>query len=213
MKIISTNVAKPVNITWNGKDVTTGIYKKPINQPIYLAKNEVLNDEISDRKNHGGYYKACYLFSSEQYPYWKALYPNLNWSWGMFGENLTLSDFDERNVFLGEIYKIGDAIVQVSQSREPCYKLAYKFGTSQIVKQFIEHGFSGTYLSIIEEGYVGLDDEFTLLERPESTLSVFDLFNLLFAKTKNKEHLKIAVESNAIAKTKRIQLSRYLNKP
>lgn len=212
MKIISTNVAKPVNIRWNGKDVTTGIYKTPLNQPIYLAKNEVLNDEISDRKNHGGYYKACYLFSAEQYPYWKELYPNLDWSWGMFGENLTLSNFDERSVFLGEIYKIGEAVVQVSQSREPCYKLAYKFGTPQIVKQFIERGFSGTYLSIIEEGYVAINDEFSLIERPESTLSVFDLFNLLFAKTKNREHLKIAVESKAISKNKRIQLSKYLNK-
>ena len=74
MKIISTNIAKPTTFIWNGKQETTGIYKKPTNKPIYLTKNDVINDEISNRLNHGGYYKACYLFSSEQYPYWKNLY-------------------------------------------------------------------------------------------------------------------------------------------
>lgn len=211
MKIISTNIGKPTKFIWNDKEETTGIYKKPTGKPIYLTRNDVVNDEVSDRLHHGGFYKACYIFSSEQYPYWKALYPHLDWSWGMFGENLTVSDFDERKIFLGEIYKVGEAIVQVSQYREPCYKLGYKFGTPQIIKQFIEHGFGGTYLSILEEGYVDINDEFTLIERPKLTLSVSALFNLAFAKEKNQEHLKIAIDSKAIPRKKRLLLSQYIN--
>lgn len=210
MKIISTNIAKPTTFLWNGKEETTGIYKKPVNKPIYLTKNDVINDEISNRLNHGGYYKACYLFSSEQYPYWKNLYPNLDWSWGMFGENLTVSDFDENKVYLGDIYKVGEALVQVSQYRQPCYKLGYKFGTQKMLKQFIQHGFGGTYLSILEEGYVEVNDEFILVERPENSLTVAELFQLVYAKEKDQDLLKIVVKSKAIPPKKRILLSKYI---
>ena len=195
----------------NGKEETTGIYKKPTGQPIYLTRNDVVGDEISNRLNHGGFYKACYVFSQQQYPYWKELYPDLDWSWGMFGENLTVSNFDEREVFLGETYRVGEALVQVSQYREPCYKLAHKFGSPRVIKQFIQHGFGGTYLSILEEGHVNVDDEFILVDRPENTLSVYDLFNLVFSKEKDQELLKIAVESHAIPRKKRVLLSKYIN--
>jgi MOSC domain-containing protein YiiM len=210
MKVISTNIAKPTKFIWDGKEETTGIFKKPTNKPIYLTKNDVLNDEVSNRLNHGGYYKACYIFSSEQYPYWKNLYPVLDWSWGMFGENLTVSDFDERKVFLGDIYKVGEALVQVSQYREPCYKFGHKFGTQKVLKQFVKHGFGGTYLSILEEGNVTINDEFTLVERPKCSLTVAALFELVFAKEKDQELLKIAVQSTSIPPKKRILLSEYL---
>lgn len=210
MKIISTNLGKPTTFMWNGKEETTGIYKKPTGKPIYLTKNDVLTDEVSNRLNHGGFYKACYIFSSEQYPYWKNLYPDLEWSWGMFGENLTVSDFDERTVYLGDIYRVGEALVQVSQYREPCYKFGHKFGTQKVLKQFIQHGFGGTYLSIIEEGSVDVNDEFTLVERPENSLTVADLFHLIHAKEKNQDLLKIAASSKAIPAKKRILLRKYI---
>ena len=210
MKILSTNIGKPTTFIWNGKEETTGIYKKPTDQPIFLTKNDVLGDEVSNRLNHSGYYKACYAFSAEQYPYWQNLYPNLDWTWGMFGENLTLQDFDERKVFLGDIYKVGETVIQVSQYREPCYKFGHKFGTQQVIKQFVQHGFGGTYFSILEEGNVAPGDEFELIDRPEQSLSVAELFHLVFAKEKSQEHLKIAANSKAIPPKKRILLSSYI---
>jgi MOSC domain-containing protein YiiM len=210
LKIISTNIAKPTTIIWNGAEEITGIYKKPTNEAIYLTRNDVIDDEVSDRLHHGGYYKACYIFSAEQYPYWKKLYPNLDWTWGMFGENLTVSGFDETQVFLGDIYKVGNALVQVSQYREPCYKFGHKFGTQRILKQFVKHGFSGTYLSILEEGFVNINDTFTLVERPENSLTVAQLFKLVFTEKKNQNHLKIAANSKALPQKKRIILKSYI---
>lgn len=210
MKIISTNIATPTTIIWNGQEETTGIYKMPTHQPIYIGKADVKNDEVSDRVHHGGFYKACYLFSAEQYPYWKNLYPHLNWNWGMFGENLTVSGFDETQVFLGDIYKVGEALVQISQYREPCYKLGYKFGTQTVLKQFIEHGFGGTYISILEEGHVAINDEFVLVKRPEESLTIAQLFQLVFAKEKDQSLLKIAANSLAIPSKKRVLLSSYI---
>ncbi len=100
----------------------------------------------------------------------------------MFGEkNLTVSDFDETTVRVGDIYKVGEELVQVSQPREPCYKFGYKFGTQKILKQIIAHGFGGTYLSILEEEYVNTGDTFTLVKRQESSLSEAQLFQLIFA--------------------------------
>lgn len=210
MKIISTNIGKPISFLWNGKEEKTGIYKVPTNQAIYLTKNDVMSDEISNRLNHGGYYKACYVFSAEQYPYWKNQYPELDWTWGMFGENLTLAGFDEKQVCLGDIYRVGKALVQVSQYREPCYKLGVKFGTQQVIRQFITHGYGGTYLSILEEGYVEVGQKFMLEDRPESTLSVADLFQLVHAKEKDPQLLSIAAKSKAIPPKKRMWLETFL---
>ncbi len=210
MKIISTNIGKQTTFLWNGKEEPTGIHKKPVETPIYLTKNDVLKDEVSDRLHHGGYYKACYLFAAEQYPYWKNLYPDLDWSWGMFGENLTVTGFDEKKVFLGARYKVGEAIVQISQYREPCHKFAHKFGTQAVIKQFIDHGMGGTYLSIIEEGNVQVGDEFTLLEVPKDKVTVAELFRLIFTKNKNQDLLKIAVASKAIPPKKRFLLAKFI---
>jgi len=211
MKIISTNIGKPTTFSWNGKEERTGIYKYPTDQPIFLTKNDVLSDEVSNRLNHGGYYKACYVFSAEEYPYWKNLFPNLDWTWGMFGENLTLADFDENQVYLGDTYQVGEALVQVSQYREPCYKLGVKFGTQQVIKQFVQHGYGGTYLSILEEGYVGINDEFKLVERPEKSLTVADLFQLVHAKEKDQALVRIAAKSKAIPPKKRIWFESFLD--
>jgi len=211
MKIISTNIAQPTTFTWKGEEVRTGIYKKPSQEPLFLTKNDVVNDEVSDRLHHGGYYKACYLYSAEQYPYWKELYADLDWTWGMFGENLTVGNFDENKVYVGDIYSVGNAVVQISQHREPCYKLGHKFGAQDVLRQFIEHGSGGTYVSILEEGSVTVGDEFILEERSQETLTVAALFQLVFAKDKHQELLRVAAHSTAIPHKIRLKLQSYLD--
>ncbi|MGY6648693.1 MOSC domain-containing protein [Wenyingzhuangia sp. IMCC45574] len=210
MKIIATNIAKPVTFLWNDEQVTTGIYKQPTSQPLFLTKDYVVKDEISDRIHHGGHYKACYIFSAEHYSYWKELYPNLEWTWGMFGENLTVEGFHEKEVCVGDIYKVGEALVQVAQYREPCFKLGYKFGSQKVLKQFIKHGYPGTYLSILKEGNVKTGDEFVLLERPENNLSVHDLFKQRFAKEKEIAKVKIAANCLFISHKERAVFKSFL---
>ena len=210
MKIISTNTAKPTTFIWNDKEVVTGIYKTPTDRPIYLGKECVKGDEVSDRKVHGGEFKACYLFSADHYGYWKALYPNLNWDWGMFGENLTVSGLDEKNIHIGDVYKLGDALTQITQPREPCFKFAHKFGSPDALKQFIEHGNPGTYVRVLKEGHVKTGDTLTLVESATNSLSVFDFFTLLFAKEKNQMVLKAAIQNESIPTSKRNKLKAYL---
>jgi len=212
MKIISTNLAKPRTINWNGQKITTGIYKIPVTEPIYLEKEAVKGDEVTDRAVHGGTHKACYLFSADHYPYWKNLYPNLDWNWGMFGENLTVSGLDETQLYIGDIYKIGSALVQVTQPREPCFKFGIKFGNQHALKQFIQHGFPGTYVSILEEGHVKVNDTFSLVECSKNRLTIAQLFHLYYAENKDQVLLNLAINNEAIPVRKRVKLMAYINK-
>ncbi|WP_297796568.1 MOSC domain-containing protein [uncultured Eudoraea sp.] len=210
MQVISTNIGNLTKINWKGKVLNTGIFKYPTSSPLLLEKESVANDAIANRKVHGGTYKACYLFSEKHYPYWKNRYPELDWNWGMFGENLSVSGMDETQIRIGDIYKIGKALVQISQPREPCFKLGIRFGTQQILKEFIEYGFPGTYVKILEEGLVSSGDRLTLIEASDSPLTVFEFFQLLYAREKDQKVLKLALENSALPELKRESLKKYL---
>jgi len=210
MKIVSTNIGKPTTFEWNGKKEKTGIFKYPVDEPLYLGSEDVENDTVIDRKHHAGEHKACYLFSAEQYPFWKGLYPHLEWNWGMFGENLTVSEMDESVIRIGDIYKIGEALVQVSQPREPCYKLGVRFNDQGILKQYVDYAFPGTYVRILEEGNVKTGNEIKLIEQSANSLTVKQSFKLILSRKKDSDLLRLAIDNTALPAYKRERLKKFL---
>ncbi|MCJ7466692.1 MAG: MOSC domain-containing protein [Maribacter sp.] len=210
MKIIATNIGNPTTFQWNGKEEKTGIFKYPVDRPLFLGKFDVSNDTICNRINHGGIDKACYLFSKEEYPYWKVRYPELQWNWGMFGENLTVAGLDDAQMRIGDIYKIGTALVQVSQPREPCYKLGIRFGNQEIIQQYIERGHPGTYVRILEEGLVATGDEFKLVSQSKNTLTTKQFFDFLNASKKDPTILGLVMENESVPSYKKDRLKKYL---
>jgi len=209
MKIISTNIGRPTQIIWNGRKTATGIYKYPVDHPLYLGLEHVEGDTVSDRRVHGGTYKACYLFSTDQYPHWREKYPHLEWDWGMFGENLSVEGLDETRLSIGNIYRLGTALVQISHPREPCYKLGIRFGDQRIIKEFIEHGHPGSYLRVLEKGKVSVGDRMELLEESKNSLSIHEFFQLLFAREKDQRLLKLAMDNPALSPSKRESLKKW----
>ncbi|SDR08499.1 MOSC domain-containing protein [Flagellimonas zhangzhouensis] len=209
MKVISTNIGKSTKIEWNGEETTTGIFKYPVDEPIYLNKEDVSHDTIADRRVHGGIFKACYLFSADQYPYWKVKYPDLEWDWGMFGENLTVEGLDESKIRIGNVYQLGTALVQVTQPREPCFKLGIRFNDQNILKEFIDHEFPGTYIRILREGSVSVGDTLELVDESKSSLTTQQFYNLLFSKEKNSELIQMAIENDALPSSKREKLKKW----
>ncbi|MEQ9582572.1 MAG: MOSC domain-containing protein, partial [Arenibacter sp.] len=195
---------------WNGREEQTGIFKYPTEEALFLGKVDVLKDTVIDRVHHAGINKACYLFASDHYPYWKGMYPELNWDWGMFGENLTVEGLDESQMRIGDIYSIGSALVQVSQPREPCYKLGVRFGTAKILKEFIDYGYSGTYVRILEEGQVKNGDELILQEKSQNTLTVRECFQIILAKEKDPILLQKAINNPSLPEYKRDRLKKYV---
>ncbi len=199
MKILSTNIAGITTITFRGKTVKTGIYKKPNNKSIFLGKEDVKKDFVIDRRYHGGYDKACYIYSYNHYSYWQKLYPHLIFEMGMFGENLTIENLCEQNIFIGDIFQIGEAIVQISQPREPCFKLGVKFGSQKIVKQFLEAESPGIYLRVLKEGFVKKGNQLILKESPEKLVSVLDVYRVFSSESKNISFIEKVLKSKLLA--------------
>ena len=198
MRIISTNIGESRIIRWNGKDVQTGIFKFPVNEPIFLGNEDVEKDNVVDRRYHGGVDKACYLYSADHYKYWQNLYSNLEMSFGIFGENLTVEGLHEAEVNIGDIYKIGEAVVQATQPRQPCFKLEFRFNDRNIVRQFIDSGFAGVYVRVIEKGNVKTGDSMELFERKNS-LSIQKVYELIYTDKFQKEAVLQAVNDPFIA--------------
>ncbi len=178
IKIVSVNIAKRQKITWKGKERYTGIFKKSINNPIFLGKKDVKEDVVIDRKYHGGKNMAVYAFSLDHYAYFKKLYPNLSFENGMFGENLTLINFNEKTIKIGDTFKVGNAIIQVSQPRLPCSTLGIRFKSQNIVKQFLHTTFSGSYFRVLQEGAVFTNETFKLLDRNDTNLTLAEVYSL-----------------------------------
>ncbi len=212
MEVISTNLSQPTTIIWNKKKEETGIYKIPTSEGIFLTKQFVVSDYVGDLKNHSGIDKACYIFSSKHYSYWENLYPELEWNWGIFGENLTISEIDESSIYIGDIYQIGTSIVQVTQPRQPCYKLGIRFGTQQIIKQFIDYGFPGIYVKILEEGLVKPGDKMELLTRCEDSISICEAFQLNYSgnNAKLRPLLLKAIKNPFLAQSFKKQIERFI---
>jgi MOSC domain-containing protein YiiM len=199
MKVVSTNIGLSRTVIWNKEEITTGIYKNPVDEPIYLGEKDVVDDTVIDRKYHGGIDKACYIFSSDLYSEWQARHPHLEWSYGMFGENITIEGLDESKIRIGDIYQIGSAKVQVSEPRQPCFKLNIRFNSKEAIKDFVNGHRSGCYLRIIECGFVENGDELTLLETNPKSLTVQEVFKLIFSKNKDSELVQRALNDEYLA--------------
>ncbi|HYL45937.1 MAG TPA: MOSC domain-containing protein [Candidatus Limnocylindrales bacterium] len=183
MKVISLNVSLPQVVHWKGRDVSTGIFKEPVQGAVLLRRLDFDGDRQADLVAHGGRSKAAYLYPSEHYPYWKKELPGMELPWGMFGENLTTTGLDENDTHIGDQLRIGKAVVVVTQPRTPCYKLGIKFGRDDILKRFLESLRSGFYVSVREEGMVEAGDAIKRLEEDPERVSIAEL-NRLFAEGK-----------------------------
>lgn len=211
MQIISTNIGESRIIQWKDKQVETGIFKFPVNQPIFLETDDVVNDYVIDRKYHGGADKACYLYSADHYSYWQNLYPALDLKWGMFGENITVQGLHEANVNIGDVFEIGDAVVQATQPRQPCFKLEFRFNNNLIVKQFVDSGFSGVYVRVLKTGNVKTGDSMKLIER-QNSISIQKVYELLYTSVLQKEAVLQAVnDPNIAASCRRDLIKRWGN--
>ena len=176
MKIISTNIGERKEIDWKGKKVTTGIFKYSVDHPIFLDTETVKEDTICDRKHHGGIDQAVYGYSLKHYEYWIDLYPNLKFEYGIFGENLTIDDLDETQLHVGDTFKVGECIVEVTKPRQPCMKLGVRFNDMKVVKQFWNTTMSGVYFKILQTGHVQAGDELQLIKKCSQNPTIAEVY-------------------------------------
>ncbi|RKD73411.1 MOSC domain-containing protein YiiM [Sinobaca qinghaiensis] len=158
--IVSLNVGVPENISLKkDKQIISGINKQSVGwKAVFLSFNGLSGDEQADLKNHGGPDKAVCAYPVEHYKHWKD-HHDMNVTEGAFGENLLLRGMPETKVCIGDIYEWGESLIQVSQPRQPCYKLAEKHGIPSLPLFVRENGFSGYYFRVLKEGMVSAEDE------------------------------------------------------
>ncbi|HEX4074394.1 MAG TPA: MOSC domain-containing protein [Candidatus Acidoferrales bacterium] len=183
-KILSLNVGKPRTAVYGDREVVTGIFKSPVPGPLLLRRLNLDGDCQADLSVHGGRNKAVYAYPSEHYAFWREQFPEQELPWGMFGENFTTEGLLEESAYIGDQFRIGGAIVKVTQPRMPCFKLGIRFGRPDMVKRFLASRRSGIYFSVIEEGMVNVSDAIERIEQNENCVSIADV-NRAYTDTKH----------------------------
>jgi MOSC domain-containing protein YiiM len=176
MKILSLNLGERKKVVWRKKEIETGIFKFPVHTPVFLGSEDVEGDSVVDREHHGGIKQAVYGYSERHYDYFKKLHPDLDWQFGMFGENITFDDLNEEEITVGSIYQLGECKLEVSTSRQPCYKLGIRFNNPAIIKQFWETSMCGIYFKVLKTGVVNKKDELILLEKSIGTPTIAEVY-------------------------------------
>jgi MOSC domain-containing protein YiiM len=178
MKVLSVNVAQARPIKIGGRDVMTGIFKEPVRGRVRARRHALDGDVQADLRVHGGEHKAVYAYPVEHYAYWEKALARSGFGPGTFGENLTISGLLETDTHIGDVLRIGSAILQVTHPRMPCAKLAHKFGRPELIKEFLLSGRSGFYLRVEEEGELGAGDDIEIVRRDPNGVTVRQLLGL-----------------------------------
>lgn len=155
------------------KEWTSGIFKESVQNPVWLSKVKLEGDGQADLKNHGGPEKAVFVYPVTHYEKWQSELENVQIQSGVMGENFSVVGLDEANVCIGDIYEIGESLVQVSQPRQPCWKPARRFKILDFALRIQKSGRTGWYFRVVKEGLVKEHDTIQLIERayPEWTIA------------------------------------------
>lgn len=189
MRLVSLQVGLPKAVTYQDKEIRTGINKAGVTTPLFLTETNFEGDGQADLVNHGGPDKAVNVYCAEHYPYWeRELQRRL--ANGAFGENVTLQHMTEETVCIGDVYRIGEAVVQVSQPRQPCYKLGGKHDVPDLPLKVQQTGYTGYYFRVLEPGLVPPQGDIRLEERHPAGVTVAFANRVKYHDKRNREAIE-----------------------
>ncbi|MBR2563451.1 MAG: MOSC domain-containing protein [Paenibacillus sp.] len=193
IEILSLNVGIPREVQFQQKNVSTGIFKKATDEALHLSYLNFEGDGQGDLVHHGGREKAVCVYPYEHYPFWEnELKRPLEY--GALGENLTIKGLLETDVCIGDVFELGKAIVQVSQPRQPCYKLTIRHGVPDMLLKVQQTGYTGFYFRVLAEGDVSKDDGLSLLHRHPKEITVSFANRIMHREKDNIEGIKQILE-------------------
>ena len=186
-------------VGYKGKTVTTGIFKEPVNGRVMLRTLNLDGDRQIDLKGHGGPYKAVCVYSIEQYERWQKELERDDFRHGQFGENFTVDGLPDDETHVGDMFRIGNTLVQVTQPRVPCYRLGIKMGSPDFPKRFLQSNRVGFYMRVLQEGEVGAGDVIELVETDPQRMTVEEMNRLLYFDIKNVNDATRALRIDALS--------------
>ncbi|HEK9103378.1 MOSC domain-containing protein [Bacillus pfraonensis] len=211
IELIHFSTGKPKQMQYGeNKEMTTGICKV-LTEEAFLSKDGFRGDGVADLRFHGGPDRAVCVYPHEHYALWEqefqtALPPST------FGENITVTNMLERDVFIGDTYQLGEAIIQVTQGRVPCSTISKRLGIPGILPRIVETGYTGYLCRVLQEGVVRKDSPIQLLERHPSQVSILFSNEVYFHRRKDKEAMEKILGVSELAEVWREQLTDRLAK-
>lgn len=211
MRIETVCVGPAKTLPWKGEVLTTAIFKAPV-ESAAIGELGLEGDQQGDRTVHGGPDKAVYGYSADHYPWWKERLPGVELPHGAFGENLTVSGFDDASACVGDAYRAGGAVLLAVQPRLPCSRLGLRFNDPGMVKRFAQSLRLGVYFRVLEPGTVRRGDPFSKISEHAIRFPVYDLARLYFDAALTAEKARPALEHPALNDDWREMLGRRLGR-
>src|SRR5580658_1069479 len=198
-KLLSVNVGLPHEIAWKGKVVRTAIWKRPVSGRVFARRLNIDGDAQGDLKGHGGEHRAVFVYQLDSYHYWQQQLQRSDFTFGQFGENFTVEGLADDEVYIGDRYRAGSALFEVTQPRVTCYRVGIRMNEPRMPALLVSHGRPGFYFRVLEEGEVGAGDEIERVMRGPEGLTIAEVDALLYRPGHPADRLERALRIPALS--------------
>ncbi len=199
-RLLSVNVGLPRDVTWNGKTVRTSVWKSPVTGRRIVRKLDIEGDAQADLAGHGGEHRSVFVYQMDSYHYWERFLGRNDFSFGQFGENFTVEGLPDNGVCIGDQYRIGNAIFEVTQPRVTCYRVGIRMNEPRMAALLVAHHRPGFYFRVLQEGEVGAGDDIVKITDGPERISVAEVDALLYLPGHSSEQLQRALRIPALSK-------------
>jgi len=199
-RLLSVNVGLPRDVTWEGKTVRTSVWKSPVDGRRMVRKFDIDGDAQADLAGHGGEQRAVYVYQMDSYHYWENFLGRNDFTYGQFGENFTVEGLADNEVCIGDRYRIGDAIFEVTQPRVTCFRVGIRMSEPRMPALLVAHHRPGFYFRVLQEGEVGAGDDIVKIADGPERMSVADVDALLYLPGHTSQQLQRALRIPALSK-------------
>lgn len=210
MQLLAISLGEPRQVEHKQRWISTGIYKEPVAGPVRATRLGLEGDVQIDLENHGGMDKAIYVYSVDNYRFWEEQLGLANLPFGQFGENFSVSGLLDEAVHIGDRFRIGEIVGQVTQPRVPCFKLGIKLGDPGFVATFAHSGRVGFYLRVLEPGEVQAGDAIVCMEQDPERLNIRDAMLARFPGPHQRAIIEKALRIQALSAAWREDLQKRL---
>lgn len=210
MKVLAISVSPPKAIATGKRTIKTGIFKTPVEGRVRATQFGLDGDGQADREAHGGVDKALYVYSVDHYRFWQQALQRTQMPYGQFGENLTVQGMMDDQVHIGDQYRIGELLTQVTQPRVPCFKLGVRMNLPDFPRRFMRSGRVGFYLRVLQEGAIAAGDSIERICVDPVKLTVQESLKALVKGPQQKDVIRKALQIEALSDAWRQSLNKRL---
>jgi ferredoxin-NADP reductase/MOSC domain-containing protein YiiM len=211
--LLSVNVGLPRDVAWHGKTVYTAVWKSPVAGPQRVRRLNIDGDGQGDLVGHGGEHRAVFVYQIESYNYWQDQLSRKDFAYGQFGENFTVQGLADDEVCIGDQYRIGDAVFEVTQPRVTCYRVGIRMDDSRIPALLVSHHRPGFYFRVLQEGTVQAGDDIVKIATGPEAMTVAEMDALLYLPGHPRAKLRRALRIPALPAGWKTSFSAMLDQP